>query len=89
MIKFLERKPMKNLLIQNMPDPLYRRIRLLADTNNRSLNAQIIQLLSKAVRIEKHYENQAIVLSAIKHRRFNPPQYAPSSLELLREDRGR
>lgn len=80
---------MKNLHVRNMPDDLYRRINTLAKVNNRSLNVQVIILLSQVMDTEKRRLEQVKVLNSIQSRHFKAPKNAPTSLELLREDRGR
>lgn len=80
---------MNTFHIHNVPDDLYQRIQLMANAKNRSLNAQVIMLLSQALELEEHRMKQAKVLNSIQCRRFKVPENAPSSLDLLREDRER
>ncbi len=80
---------MKTIHIRGMPADLYKQIWQLALTNHRSLNAQVIVLLSKSVGDEEHRNQQANILNSIQSRRFKIPANAPSTLDLLREDRGR
>jgi plasmid stability protein len=80
---------MKTLHVRNVPDDLYRRIHSMAKVNSRSLNAQVIILLSQTVDTEKRALKQVKILNSIQRRRFKAPENAPTSLELLREDRGR
>jgi antitoxin FitA len=80
---------MKTLYVRNMPDDLYRRIHTLAKVDNRSLNEQAIILLEQAVEAEERRVEQTKVLNSVQRRRFKAPKNAPSSLELLRKDRGR
>jgi plasmid stability protein len=80
---------MKKLLIRNVPDDLYEKLHTLAHVKNRSLREQIIVMLVQAVEGENRREAQAKLLTSIQGRRFKAPENAPSSLELLREDRGR
>lgn len=79
---------MKTLYVRNVPDDLSWRIHSMAEVDNRSLNAQVIILLSQALD-EKHRSEKVKVLNSIQRRRFKPPENAPTSLELLRVDRGR
>jgi hypothetical protein len=46
-------------------------------------------MLAQAVEDEERRKKQAKILTSIQRRRFKAPKNAPSSLELLREDRGR
>ena len=80
---------MNTLHVRSVPDDLYQRIQVMANAKNRSLSAQVITLLSQAIELEERRMKQAKVLNSIQRRRFKAPQNAPSSLELLREDRGR
>ena len=77
------------LQIRGVPDDLYKRLQQLARAKNRSLSAQVIAMLSQAVEDEERRRKQAKTLVSIQRRRFKAPKNAPSSLELLREDRGR
>lgn len=80
---------MHTLHIHNLPDDLYQRIQLTANAKKRSLNVQVITLLSQALELEERRMKQAKVLSSIQRRRFKAPENVPSSLDLLREDRER
>ena len=80
---------MKTIHVRGMPDDLYKRLSQLAHANHRSLNAQVIVLLSKSVGGEEHHNQQANILNSIRSRRFKAPAKSPSILELLQEDRGR
>jgi hypothetical protein len=46
-------------------------------------------MLAQAVEDEKSRKTQAKALASIRRRRFSAPKKAPSSLDLLREDRRR
>ncbi|MEW6287226.1 MAG: hypothetical protein AB1509_13465 [Chloroflexota bacterium] len=80
---------MNTLHVRNVPDSLYQRIRALAHLKNRSLSAQVITLLEQAVEAEKRRLEQTKALNSIQRRRFKVTKNAPSSLDLLREDRSR
>jgi plasmid stability protein len=80
---------MNTLHVRSVPDELYERLQKLAHAKNRSLSAQVITMLAQAIEDEERRKKQAKVLTSIQRRRFKAPQNAPSSLELLREDRGR
>lgn len=77
------------LHVRSVPDDLYKRLQKLAQAKNRSLSAQVITMLSQAVEDEERRRKQAKTLVSIQRRRFKAPKNAPSTLELLREDRGR
>jgi plasmid stability protein len=80
---------MPTLHVRNVPEEIYQQIRLQAATKNRSLSAEVIVLLQRAL-IETE-RNQSEVLAGIRRRRFFRPAEAgaPDSLTLLREDRER
>jgi antitoxin FitA len=80
---------MNTLHVRSVPDDLYQRIRLMANVKNRSLSAQVITLLAQALEAEERRVEQSKVLTSIQRRRFIAPVNAPTSLELLHEDRRR
>jgi antitoxin FitA len=80
---------MKTLQVRSVPDDLYDQLQKLARARNRSLSAQVITMLAQAIEEEERRKKQAKILTSIQRRRFTAPKNAPSSLELLREDRGR
>ncbi len=80
---------MNTLHVRSVPDDLYKRLQKLAHSKNRSLSAQVITMLSQAMEDEERRKKQAKVLVSIQRRRFTAPKNAPSSLDLLREDRNR
>jgi plasmid stability protein len=83
------KKTMNTLHVRSVPDDLYERLQQLANSRNRSLSAQVITMLAQAVEDEERRKKQARILNSIQRRRFKAPKNAPSTLELLREDRGR
>ena len=85
----VEKQAMNTLHVRSVPDDLYKRIQLMANAKNRSLSAQVITLLSQAIDIEERRMKQSKILTSIQRRRFKAPRNAPSSLDLLREDRKR
>ena len=80
---------MNTLHVRSVPDDLYERLQQLARARNRSLSAQVITMLAQAVEFEERRKKQAKTLKSIQRRRFKAPRNAPSSLDLLREDRTR
>lgn len=80
---------MNTLHVRSVPDDLYERLQQLARAQNRSLSAQVITMLAQAIEIEERRKKQAKTLKSIQRRRFKAPRNAPSSLDLLREDRTR
>lgn len=80
---------MQTLHVRSVPDELYERLRSLAQVEQRSLSAQVIHLLDRALQEEAQRQDQAQILAEIRRRRFTPPTPAPDSVEMLREDRNR
>ena len=82
---------MATLHVRNVPDELYNRIQELAEQHRRSLSAQILMMLDRALEEESVRQNQAELLASIRARRIaNPlPDGAPDTLTMLREDRDR
>lgn len=79
------------LHVRNVPDNLYTRIRRLASARNRSISAQVVQLLDEAVQAEEARQSQARILAGIRRRRvsYTKTPSTPDSVALLREDRER
>jgi plasmid stability protein len=80
---------MPTLHVRSVPEDLYLQIQQLAQTKNRSLSAQVINMLAQALEEEKRRKVQVKALTSIHRRRFVAPKKAASSLVLLREDRNR
>ncbi|HOT92756.1 MAG TPA: Arc family DNA-binding protein [Anaerolineae bacterium] len=80
---------MSILHVRNIPEQLYERIKARAETQRRSLSAEVIALLESA--IEEAERDPAITLQIIRERREQYPisPDAPDSTLLLREDRER
>ena len=78
---------MPTLHVRNVPEPLYNRLRQRAESQNRSLSAEVVILLDFA--LEQSDDKQAELLDSIRRRRFFNPAAAgaPDSTTLLREDR--
>jgi antitoxin FitA len=80
---------MNTLHVRSVPEELYRRLQLLAKMRNRSLSAQVVEMLSEALDEEEQRLKQKGALASIRRRRFAPPAKSPDSLDLLRQDRQR
>ena len=76
------------LHVRNVPPELYERIRRSAQAQNRSISAEVITLLERA--LSTSATSQAELLESIHHRRnYYPPEGTPDSIHLLHEDRSR
>ncbi len=80
---------MKTLHVRSIPDDLYQRLQQLARTSNRSLSAQVVEMLSQGLEDEERRLMQASTLASMRRRRFTPPEKSPTGLDFLREDRDR
>ena len=80
---------MATLHVRSVPDELYTLLRQQAQAENRSISAEVIVLLERALR--EMNQAQGEILDNIQRRRFFRPQAvgAPDSVTLLREDRER
>ncbi len=80
---------MSILHVRNIPDELYERIQNRARAQGRSITAEVVSLLTKAM--EAVDDSQPELLAGIRRRRFFKPSQAgaPDSTTLLREDRQR
>jgi plasmid stability protein len=77
------------LHVRNVPQDLYTRLKKRAETQRRSLSAEVVTLLEWAVEeVDRASESS---LESIRRRRFFEPASvgAPDSTTLLREDRER
>jgi plasmid stability protein len=80
---------MNTLHVRSIPENIYVRLQELAKTRNRSLSAQVVEMLSQALEEEELRLKQTATLTSIRRRRFTPSAKSPTSLELLHEDRNR
>jgi plasmid stability protein len=80
---------MSILHVRNVPQDLYTRLKQRAETQHRSLSAEVVTLLEWAV--EEVDRASELSLESIRRRRFFEPASvgAPDSTTLLREDRER
>ena len=80
---------MATLHVRNVPDELMERLRERARAENRSISAELVTLLERALREQSL--PVAVLLERMSRRleeqRLRP--HVPDSLELIREDRGR
>jgi plasmid stability protein len=77
------------LHVRNVPQELYEQIQRRAELEQRSLSAEVVNLLRAA--LDQAERPQARILEGIRRRRFYRPADfgAPDSVVLLREDRER
>ncbi len=82
---------MATLHVRNVPEKLYRRIQKLAEDENRSVTAEVIQLLSLGLQAREARRNAAAVIERIWRRaqEVELPRDWVDSVELIREARSR
>lgn len=82
---------MATLHVRNVPEKLYKRIQKLADAENRSLTAEVIQLLSQGVQAHEARRSAAVVIERIRQRArtIDLPHGWTDAATLIREDRSR
>jgi antitoxin FitA len=80
---------MPTLHVRSVPTEIYEQLQDLAHAQQRSLSAQVIALLERALADETQRQAQSDLLDAIWRRRYAPPAGTPDSALLLREDRDR
>ncbi len=80
---------MATLHVRNVPDTLYEMLKARAQADGRSLSAEVLMILERALQ-RPHYSQRELLQNLQRRQRFSPAKAgAPSSLELLREDRQR
>jgi plasmid stability protein len=80
---------MATLTIRDVPDGLYQRLKEIAASERRSLNAEVIVLLDQISAQRDDMQAQQEALARIDARRRARQQASVDSLTLLREDRDR
>lgn len=78
---------MATLHVRSFPDSLYRRLAKLADQEHRSLSAEVVMLLKRDLSAWPKPQREA--LADLDRWRFRPTRAIPSTLKLLKADRGR
>ncbi len=82
---------MATLHVRNVPDDVYGLLQQQAHTNRRSISAETVTLLVEALQTRSARAGAAEILAELRNSRqcYSPPPGAPTSLDLLREDRAR
>lgn len=82
---------MATLHVRNVPDKLYKRIQKLAEQGDRSITAEVIQLLGQGLQAREARDGAAAVIDRIRRqtRKVALPRGWTDSVELIREDRSR
>ena len=88
---------MNNLNVITLPDQLYQELQKLAESENNSIESQVVTLLQKALQ-EKQQQTETqrrqnvlkVLEESRNRRRLNPADFGlPDSTEIIREDRDR
>jgi plasmid stability protein len=89
--RYTEETLMAILHVRNVPAKLYKRIQKLAEEENRSVTAEVIQLLGQGLQAREARRGAAAVIERIRQRaqKIELPRGWKDSAELLREDRSR
>jgi plasmid stability protein len=82
---------MATLHVRNVPEKLYKRIQKLAEEENRSMTAEVIQLLSQGLQAREARRSAAAIVDRIRVRtqKVALPREWMDSVDLIREDRRR
>jgi len=82
---------MATLHVRNVPDKLYKRIHKLAEEENRSVTAEVIQLLNQGLQAREARRGAAGIIDRIRGRarKMELPRGWTDSVDLIREDRSR
>ncbi len=88
---------MNNFNVITLPDQLYQQLQKLAESENDSIESQVVTLLQKALQEKQqqtetqHRQNVLKVLEESRNRRrLNPADFGlPDSTAMIREDRDR
>ncbi|MDZ7413259.1 MAG: Arc family DNA-binding protein [candidate division KSB1 bacterium] len=75
------------LHVRNVPEEIYAELKARAQSEGRSLSAQVILMLGQALRQPARSQSEVLPSSDARRHRFSPRKAgAPSSTELLRQD---
>jgi antitoxin FitA len=79
---------MATLYVREMPDKLYKRLQRLAESQNRSITAQVIAIVEEAVAEDDERRKQRELLNAMRREIWTPPPGTPDTAKMLRHIRG-
>ena len=78
------------LHVRNVPEEMYAELKARAQSEGRSLSAQVLIMLEQALRQPARSPSEVLAALDARRHRFSPRKVgAPSSTELLRQDRSR
>ena len=82
---------MATLVVENVPEDLYEALRARAQANQKSVSAEVLELLTRSVPTSEGARRRAVI-DEIERLRLTPPLTSgpfPSAEQLIREDRDR
>jgi len=78
------------LHVRNIPEEMYAALKARAQNERRTLSAQVIVMLEQALQQPTRSQSEVLAALDARRHRFSPRKAgAPSSTELLRQDRSR
>jgi len=78
------------LHVRNVPEEMYAALKARAQEEGRSLSAQVIVMLRQALQHPPRPQSEVLAALDARRHRFSPRKAgAPSTTELLRQDRSR
>lgn len=77
------------ITVRRLDDSVLRRLKARAETNGRSLEGEVRQILSAAVEDDMEAKRRAFVVLSERLRKEIPNRSRTSSADLIREDRDR
>lgn len=80
---------MPNLLIRDMPEEVYERLKQRANADRRSIPAEAIHLLTDAITQDENRQKHRQAMASIIERTNYKQTTGVDSLQMLHEDRGR
>ncbi|MFQ5904437.1 MAG: Arc family DNA-binding protein [Candidatus Binatia bacterium] len=80
---------MATLHVRNIPEDLHKELWERAKAEGRSLSAEVVTLLQRGLRQPARPQSRILAGIAARHRYSPREKGAPTSTELLRQDRGR
>ncbi|MBZ5681200.1 MAG: hypothetical protein LAO24_13960 [Acidobacteriia bacterium] len=83
---------MATLYVENVPDAVYKALRLRARKNRKSIAAEVISLLEQNIPTEEALKRRRKAFEGLARLRATPPLSPgpfPSAEEMIREDRER
>ncbi len=75
-----------NLILKNMPDPLYLRLKEVAARNRRSLNSEVIHRLERSLGMSPVATDELLVRTRVVRERAQLPYLTDQALRAARDE---